>query len=196
MSDEPTALGDPDIRCALRESLLAKHAKQSDTVLFEELGVCRGRVRLDLAVVNGKFHGYEIKSDRDSLRRLAVQVDFYGKVLDQATLVIGERHLCEGLALLPSWWGVLRIRQTAREPRFETVRRAQKNPQRDPRALVEFLWLEDTLALLEDHGRARGVRGKPRWFLWDRLCEHLSVDEIADAVRAKLKTRAAPRALP
>jgi hypothetical protein len=187
---EAATLRDADIRPALRSNLLDKHADQLDTAIFEELGICRGRVRVDVAVVNGTFHGYEIKSDRDSLRRLDVQADVYGKVLDRATLVVGERHLSDALDLLPAWWGVLLIHPAASGPRFRTVRRGRKNPRKDPRSLVELLWLEDALALLETRNIARGVRGKPRWFVWDRICEHFGVDEIAAAVRAQLKARA------
>jgi hypothetical protein len=188
MGAEATIFGDADIRPALRSNLLNKHADQPNTAIFEELGICRGRVRVDVAVVNGTLHGYEIKSDRDSLRRLDIQADFYGKVLDRATLVVGEHHLSDALDLLPAWWGVLLIHPTA------SVRHGRKNPRKDPRSLVEFLWLEDALALLEKRNIARGVRGKPRRFAWDRICEHFSVDEIAAAVRARLKTRAAMQA--
>ena len=191
MSNQRVILGDAEIRPALRLRLLDKHSDEAGTIIIEELGICRGHVRVDVAVVNGALHGYEIKSDRDSLRRLDIQVDFYGKVLDRATLVVGERHLPDALALLPAWWGVLRIRPTATEPRFKTVRLGRKNPRKDPRSLVELLWLDDALALLEGRQVARGVRGRPRRLVWDRVCEHFSVDEIAAAVRAHLKARAA-----
>jgi hypothetical protein len=194
MNDSGLILGEMDIRPALRRALLTKHADQDDTVIIEELGVCRGRVRVDLAVVNGALHGYEIKSDRDSLRRLTTQVDFYGRVLDRATLVIGERHLPGSLDVLPAWWGVLRIEPTRRTPRFTTIRRGRKNPHRDPRSLVELLWLDDALALLEARQVATGVRGRPRRYVWDRVCEYFSIDEIAAAVRVQLRARTAPRA--
>ncbi|MBI2571911.1 MAG: sce7726 family protein [Candidatus Schekmanbacteria bacterium] len=196
MNDGDIILRDADIRPALRSSLLGKHAGEADTVIIEELGVCRGRVRVDVAVVNGIIHGYEIKSDRDTLRRLSTQIDFYGKVLDRATLVVGEHHLSHALDILPAWWGVLRVQQTPRNDRFKTIRRGRKNPNKDPRSLVELLWLDDALALLEAREVARGVRGRPRRIVWDRVCEHFSVDEIAAAVRAQLKARAAPQGPP
>ena len=70
-----TGVSDAEIRPALRERLIRRHANEADTVLIEELGLRRGKVRVDLTVVNGSLHGFEIKSDRDSLRRLAAQVD-------------------------------------------------------------------------------------------------------------------------
>ena len=191
MSGAGVILGDPDVRPALRSTLVAKHAGQPETVIIEELGVCRGRVRVDVAVVNGSLHGYEIKSDRDSLRRLNRQVAMYSHVLDQATLVVGDRHLADALQFVPEWWGVLHSRPSPKGLRFKTLRRGRKNSQRNPRSLVELLWLEHAVALLAQRNAARGVRGKPRRVVWDRICEHFSVDEIAAAVRAHLKARAA-----
>lgn len=181
---------DADIRAALRKKLTSTYGGHPETVVLDEVGVCRGEVRVDVAVVNGKIHGYEIKSDRDSLRRLAGQIELYGKVLDQATLVAGERHFDTAAAMLPEWWGLLLVKFTNNGPRFETVRRARMNPARDARALVEFLWLEDSIALLKQHGLDRGVRTKPRRVIWDRICENFDIEAIATAVRVKLKSRA------
>ncbi len=193
MSRPDSTFGDPDIRSALRSRLLRDHGGEPSTVIVEELGVCRGQARIDIAVVNGTMHGYEIKSDRDSLRRLSGQIGFYSRVLDRATLVAGDRHLTHAQHVVPRWWGVLRIVAGSEKPQFTTVRRGRKNPERNPRFLVELLWLEDALALLEQRGAARGVRGKPRQVVWDRVCEYFTVDEIAAAVCFQLKARATLR---
>jgi hypothetical protein len=187
-------LGDKGIRPALRSKLLREQHDRSDTVLIEELGLCRGQVRMDIAVVNGSLHGYEIKSNRDTLRRLHTQVDLYGKVLDQATLVVGDRLLTAALNVLPPWWGVLLVQQMPHGCVFTTVREAGRNPTRDPRALVELLWFERAVALLEQCNAARGVRSKPRRLVWDRICEVVGTDEISAAVRAGLKARATSQA--
>jgi hypothetical protein len=189
-------LADANLRPALRARLLKRHAKEPDTVLFDELGVCRGVARIDLAAVNGLFHGFEIKSDRDTLRRLEGQVEVYNKVLDRATLVVGEHHLAAAMAMIPDWWGVWRIVESNNGPVFREVRRERANPGRDPRALVEMLWADQAIALLEARNLARGVRGKPRHIVWDRLCEQLALDEIAAAVRAHLKATAGQRGSP
>lgn len=180
---------DVDIRPVLRRSLFASTAGE-DSVVVEELGLCRGRVRVDLAVVNGSLHGYEIKSDRDSLDRLARQTDVYSKVLDQVTLVVGERHMAHAMDRVPAWWGVTRVDDTAGGPELHLVRAEGENPALDPRALVELLWLPEALAILEARGQARGLKSKPRRLVWDRLCERLATEEIASAVRVHLKARA------
>jgi hypothetical protein len=169
--------------------LLSAHDQDANTVVVEELGLCRGRVRVDVAVVNSILHGYEIKSDRDSLYRLRTQVNVYGKVLDQATLVVGNRFLDEGLEIVPSWWGVLHVYSKSNALQLKTIRRPRKNPQRDPRALVELLWFEHAIGLLEQRNVARGARGKTRRVVWDRICDHFGIDEIAAAVRGRLKAR-------
>jgi hypothetical protein len=176
--------------------VLREHAREPDTVVVDELGLCRGSVRVDVAAVNGILHGYEIKSDRDSLHRLDGQVEVYSKVLDRATLVVGPRHIETASQMVPDWWGILLVQGEAEAPTLKMVRRGRKNRGVDARALVELLWLDDALALLEAHGAARGVRGKPRRVVWDRVCEHVSRAEIADAVRRHLKETARKRGAP
>lgn len=73
-----------------------------------------------------------------------------------------------------------------------SVRRGSKNPSRDPRSLVELLWQDEALKLLEQHAVATGVRGKARHQLWDRICETLDLETIAAAVRTQLKARSTP----
>jgi hypothetical protein len=186
-------LGDSEIRSFLRLQLSQKHGQSSRTAILEELGLCRGQVRVDLSVVNGSLHGYEIKSDRDSLRRLSGQVNLYGKVFDRATLVVVERHLANALKNIPDWWGIILAHQSATGIRLKTVRSSRSNPRKDPRALVELLWHDDALALLEKRNAARGFRGRARWIVWDRVCEIYSLNEIAKAVREKLKVKAKKR---
>lgn len=184
-------LSDTDIRPALKAHLLALHMHDAGSVLLDELGICRGQVRIDLAVVNGLLHGFEIKSDRDSLRRLAGQADIYSKVFDRTTLVVGERHLDEALKIIPLWWGVWRVESTCQGPQFKVARRGTRNANLDARVLVELLWLDEAVTLLAQHGVARGIKGKPRRIVWDRICEQLCTKEIAMAVREHLKARAA-----
>lgn len=182
------ALRDCDIRPALRRIVQGSDA--SNTVLIEELGLNKGTVRVDLAVVNGIMHAYEIKSDFDTLRRLATQVEHYGKCFDRVSLVLGPKHLKMARKSVPKWWGLVRVTAGADGPRFCTVRKPRRNPARDARALIELLWRDATLALLERIGAAHGLRSKPRDVLWDQASQRLTLEEIADAVRSHLKANA------
>lgn len=191
MNDQANPFNDSETRIALRALLQQKHVHEADTVAVEELGICRGKARIDLAVVNGELHGYEIKSERDSLRRLPGQVEFYGRVVDRATLVVGRRLVSSALEVLPQWWGVLEIRPSARGCSFKCVRQGKRNPSQDPRALVELLWLDIAMAHLEQRGAAKGVRCKPRQLVWDRFCQAFSPEEVGTLVRLHLKARVA-----
>jgi hypothetical protein len=190
-----TTLGDPEIRELLRTDLFTQMRADSSSVILHELGLFQGRVRVDIAVVNGSLHGYEIKSDRDSLKRLRTQVAHYCKVLDFATLVVGPRHLCHALSCVPDWWGVALVERDTYGASIAVTRKPRENPARDPRALVQLLWRDAALSLLESRGAARGVRGKPRRDIWDRACEHFTIDEIASAVRQQLKFRSGSEAV-
>ena len=89
---------DAEIRGALQERLTRTHKRELVSTRFvEELGVA-GEARIDMAVLNGAFAGYEIKSERDTLRRLPGQVTAYSKVLDYCTLVVATRHASHAAA--------------------------------------------------------------------------------------------------
>ena len=66
---------DIDVRTVLAAEVARRYKGDADTLIIHELGVCSGDARIDLAVVNGKLHGYEIKSDADTLKRLPAQAE-------------------------------------------------------------------------------------------------------------------------
>ena len=101
---------DVGVRPVLRTYRNQQDLPCPDPVLIEELGLCQGRTRIDLATVGGVLHGYEIKSNRDRLSRLASQAETYSRVFDRVTLVVGTKHVKAGLRLVPRWWGVLLVR--------------------------------------------------------------------------------------
>ncbi|WP_419949988.1 sce7726 family protein [Candidatus Palauibacter sp.] len=189
------AVRDPEVRPALRRYLQQEESADSNSLVIEELGLCQGAARIDLLTVSGVLHGYEIKSNRDRLTRLVSQAATYSRVLDRVTLVVCPRHFEAGVKLVPGWWGVLLVRAGAGGIAIDPIRPAARNPDQDPRALVELLWRDEALELLAHHNAAAGVRSKPRPAVWDRVCEVLEPTEIQSAVRFRLKTRRA-RATP
>jgi hypothetical protein len=73
---------DQDVRVGLRARLSALFSHDPGTLIIEELGVMNGESRIDFAVVNGEFHGYEIKSEMDTLDRLPTQSRLYSMVFE------------------------------------------------------------------------------------------------------------------
>ena len=96
-------MNDGDIRRTLEQRLRKRHAGEPGTLIRHEMGICAGRRRIDVAVIDREISGYEIKSDADSLTRLAGQARDYGLVLDRATLVTAPRHLEKAERTIPDW---------------------------------------------------------------------------------------------
>lgn len=189
------AVRDLDVRCALRASILAKHLRDPDTLVLDELGLEEGSARVDIAVVNGSLHGYEIKSDADTLERLPGQVEVYSRVLDFVTLVVGSRHARDALLIIPNWWGVRVAHENdAGELSFRVERRERMNPGLDLPSVAGLLWRDEALAVLEERGRARGLRSKPRRDLYLALADALSARELRRVVRETLRSRTSWRA--
>jgi hypothetical protein len=55
---------DPDIRYVLMAELNRKFCDPTHDLILQEFG-CKG-ARIDIAVVNGSLHGFEIKSDSET----------------------------------------------------------------------------------------------------------------------------------
>ena len=180
---------DADVRTALHGRLQAEHADDlKNTLILDEVGLC-GEVRVDVAVINGVLSGFELKSAKDSLRRLPKQVEIYSQVLDYAVLVVAENHLKKATQLLPEWWGILVATQDEGCTRLHDERKCVLNEELDPVSLAQLLWRDEALEELMRRGQDRGVRTKPRWEVWSRLSQALEVGELRDVVRARLKER-------
>ncbi|MDP9639737.1 hypothetical protein J2W18_004686 [Rhodococcus cercidiphylli] len=180
---------DLDVRAALHSQLIADHADCiDDTLIVDELGLC-GEVRVDVAVVNGVLSGFEIKSARDTLRRLPKQVEIYSSVLDHAVLVVADNHLRSAMSIVPDWWGVIRAEGLAGSVTLATERMTELNRAIEPMSLAQLLWREEALEELDLRDAARGVRSKPRWAVWGRLVDTVDIDELRGVVRNRLKAR-------
>jgi hypothetical protein len=170
-----------------------RHRDDPDTRIVDELGLCQGQVRVDVAVVNGVLQGYEIKSLVDTLRRLPNQVRVYSQVLDLATIVLAECHRADACSLIPDWWEVIVAFDDARGVRLEVFRSGSMNQDVDKRSLAELLWHAEAMQILRSKAEHRGLAGKPRSAAWDRLAQVCSTDEIRAAVRVCIKGRVTNR---
>jgi hypothetical protein len=181
---------DADVRQALKDRLEQAQVTKGG-LLVDELGLCNGAVRADLAVVNGILKGYEIKSDHDTLVRLKGQADIYSQVFDTVTLVVAKRHLPTALTLIPEWWGVeVAIRnERSEEVTLDSFRPEQINQEVNPCKLVQLLWREEAVLILQQKYTAKSFAGKTRSFLWEHLVSSLTLPDLKDAVRNTLKSR-------
>jgi hypothetical protein len=165
------------------------HGNDPNTLVVDELGLCLGAARVDVAVVNGSVHGYEIKSPCDTLARLPGQADVYGRVLDYVTIIVAENHAKAVDGAVPIWWGVWSAAECKAGVRLKQVRKGRRNPGIDPLAIAQLLWRDEALNALAQRGLADGMRSKPRAALWRRLADAVPLKELRDVVRQCLRTR-------
>jgi hypothetical protein len=181
---------DCDVRAALHAKVLAEHHGQPDTLVLDELALWYGTARVDIAVVNGRIHGFEIKSDRDTLDRLDGQARIYNTVLDRVTLVVGVKHVDHAAAAAPGWWGLkLATQGPRRAVHFEELRAPKMNPNIDPVAVAALLWCEELEELLGTVGAVRGFKGKSRDILSRQAAATFPLTDLRAAVRGRLKAR-------
>jgi hypothetical protein len=137
------------IRSAFHQSILKFEHECSDTFVVDELGLKNGLVRADIAVLNGKLVGYEIKTDKDTLARLPNQVKAYNEVFDNVYIITGNRHLANVLASVPNWWGVYLITETKDGSyKFRQYRKAKKNWDKNTFGLAQLLWKDEVIDIL------------------------------------------------
>jgi hypothetical protein len=183
-------MNDHQLRRALKSKVLAPYAKDPETRIVDELGLRHGLARVDIAVVNGLIHGYELKSDKDNLKRLPHQVTIYSSVLDKVTLVVGSRHADDATKLVPGWWGIITATMGPRGGfEFTDVRRACNNPSVDPLSVSKLLWRNEALTLLDELSEADCVRHRPRAFIYAHLAAIADCALIRERVRYQLKVR-------
>ncbi len=128
-----------------RNILLGRHSLRTASMLTEFRA---GSSKADLVILNGKSTVYEIKSDRDSLARLANQLVDYRKVFAEIYVIAGEAHVQEVMNSTPSDIGVLSL---VRWNRIQTVREAADRPDLvNPVTIFESLRSAEARAILEN----------------------------------------------
>lgn len=180
---------DKDVRCAIRAQLEREHGGDVGTRIVEEMGIWSGSVRIDVAVINGELCGYELKSDRDTLDRLPTQAEFYSKVFDRVSLVVGAKHYWKARALVPKWWGIIIANEGDGAVQLSERRAPKQNPSQDALLLARLLWKDEALAVLETRGIVRGFRSKPAHVIHEKLAHDLPLAELSYCVREALKAR-------
>jgi hypothetical protein len=177
------------IRTAVRGRLTELHGGAPATVLRDEMGLCLGATRVDVAAINGSLTGCEIKGSRDRLTRLPHQVDLYGQVLDYAVLVVEPKFAPKASASVPDWWGLWQVQDVDDDVELTELRQPRQNPGTVPLSVAQLLWRDEVYDELTLRDAARGLAKATRWRMWEALVELLEPDELAAVVRERLKAR-------
>ncbi len=186
---------DIEIRRALHKKVLMSQHKCSSTIVIDELGLAHGKNRIDIAVLNGCLHGYEIKSSKDNLLRLPDQLVEYRRSLQKLTLVVAPNHVDEIVSIAPEWSGIVLADKGGRGAiAFSTVRRSQRNPEVEAVALAHLLWKKEAINFLEELGVEKKLMKGTRLKLYENICSRASINELIDWIKTQFMERESWRA--
>ena len=176
---------DRDIRPTLLRVIRTDHPSAA---VFEEFPVCR-KGRADLVAVNASLWGYEIKSARDTLNRLPLQVELYDCIFDFCVIVAAECHLRFAERIIPQHWGIFSVSGSTALCEVIETRKPQQNPNRQVEQIIRLLWKNEALKTLRTHG-VPVPRNAPVRLVWEILSQ-LPLHELEESVRSALKSRQA-----
>lgn len=187
---------DIEIRTAFHQKKLRQYHACPQTLVLNELAIAHASARVDIAVINGCVHGYEIKSAANSLSRLPRQMALYEECLEKLTIVCATKHL-EGVGkIAPAWCGIIEADKGPRGAiHFKTHRAPQNNVSVKPDRLAHLLWRQEAIDLLASFDLPTVVLNKPRKELYKEISVRLSVPEITAYIKKAMARRPAWRDL-
>lgn len=139
-------------------------------------------------VVGQEIWCYEIKSARDTLRRLERQASAFERLAHRCVLVVASKHLAKAASQVAPHWGVMETSSDATRLRWH--RRPLHNDAVDAKTLLRLLWRDEAEHALRalDGQRRTGRRYQS---LLGELWRTLDADAIDACVRHALLRRTA-----
>jgi len=180
---------DLDVRKLLKITYLERYLHDTNSLVMEEVAVHRGSSRIDIAVFNGSIHGYEIKSDRDTLERLPSQISHYSKVFDYISVICGSKHTEKVSKILPDYYGIIEIQENKNNLGYEVIKKPSINPERDCKAILDLLWKEELLHILESLNISKGLKHKSKVKQIEVIGPMLDPNAASKYVRELIKIR-------
>jgi len=177
-----------ELRAHMRAELAARVS--IGITLIEELQLERGRARVDLALVGKELEAFELKSDFDNFARMHNQIHAYNRVFDKITLVTGGAHALAATAVVPSWWGIVRIERSADGSlRSHVVRAATSHDRQEPLSLAMLLWRDEAAEVLDTKVGHHSPKRATRPQLQIQLAQTLDFSTLREVVAAALAQR-------
>lgn len=176
---------DADIRRPLVQWLREIHSDQPDTAILQELEIPRPSSRIDIAAVNGRLAGYEIKSEVDRLIRLQRQAPSFSMIFERMSIVTTAKHASSVAAHVPDWWEIVVWSSRG----FRRTRRGKLNPHINIENLCHVLDRSELLRVEVLAFDIQGPKKTPKLELIRRLLEQPKRARLLPAIRSVLKER-------
>ena len=176
---------DREIRDKLLEDL---RADKNNIKIINELDL-HGAV-IDIATIDKKyFCGFEIKSDKDTLKRLPIQMQIYDYVFDKIIIVVGESKFIEVNRIVPSFWGIIVAHNMNDEIVLQKIRNPKLNKYINKNWLSKKLWKSDIVNLLRAKNLYKGISKYDRGDLLNILMGNMGLNELRYYIRNILTRR-------
>jgi len=181
---------DKVIRDLFHRNVLEQAHAESQTLVLDEFSLQNGGCRADIAVLNGKMIGYEIKTDRDTLTRLEAQVIAYSEVFDNAYIIVGEKYLKKVKQVIPDWWGIFLI-VTAGENiySFKQIKKSKKNVNKNKLGILQLLWKDEIIKILDSYAGISAPHRATKKELYQLVLTRLSDKTLSKLALQFLKSR-------
>lgn len=135
-------------RSSLVQKIVFGRHSLNTTSLINEFRI--GKSIADICIINGSMTAYEIKSDRDSLQRLRVQLEDYEKVCRNVYITASENRIAKLLSTVPKKFGILTInRRGSLQEIRESADLIEFN---DSKYLCDALRLDEAIGVLTNLG--------------------------------------------
>lgn len=177
----PVKMTEAEIRAALIRRLTLSPEGQG-AAFIPELSLDGFARRADLVVANGHLAVFEIKSAKDSLTRLAGQLETYLSHFEEVTVVCAAKHLSGVRATAPRSVGIWQIDG---DGSIAIVRRPARKKSIARTIWLSFLPVDEVRAILRQHELPVG--GSRAELL--ARCADIRVETLRDFVLAYLKRR-------
>lgn len=183
-----TKLKDADVRAKLNQLLIdclnnQRIINHKPSRIIPEFTINSGDARVDIATINGKICGYEIKSDADTLERLPSQIKEYNKVFDEMTLVVGKKLFYSALDIVPNWWGIIFFEESPdKDINLYKIRECKQNPNQSFVNLLNLLRKDELIEVCKTHN-VHNYSSLNKESLCTKICNDINHSTVSSIVR-------------
>jgi hypothetical protein len=181
-------MNDPNIRQLLRRTELSKFLSDPQSKVVEEMKIPAAGARIDMAVINGHLHGYEIKSACDTLQRLPNQIIAYSYIFDYLTVITEKKYHERILNILPDWVGLALCSDRSNEIEVEVIKEKSINTNKNGFYIAKLLWNEELIQVLSELNIPFKKKYR-NWILCEILSQSIDLETLSNIVRNRLKQR-------
>jgi hypothetical protein len=91
--------------------------------------------------------------------------------------------------LLPDYYGIIEVKQKRGNLTYEVVKKPKINPDRDCKAMLDLLWKDELLKVLEHLNIVKGLKNKTKVKQIAAIAELIDPNTTSEIVRELIKVR-------